>query len=404
MPKHEGQLADQAPFTVLHIAPTPFFSDRGCHMRIKGIVSSLNQKGAQNILCTYHHGRDVAGIETVRIPTLPGYNKQEAGPSAFKYIADLFLLWKVCRVIRRERPDILYGHLHEGALIGWLARICSLRRTLPLVCDIQGSLVGELDSHGYFQSFPFLRRLFLMMEKRIIRLPQSLTCSSPSSFDLLVNRFGTDPSKVVLINDIPDICQTDPIATVELRRSLSLPQDRPLVLYTGALQQAKGADVLRKILLAAKTKGVKCHFLILGYPEEEMRSFVQEQALQNLCTVVGRVPFEQLGHYLGLASLALEPKFHASGEGSGKLLNYMGAGLPVVCFDTENNRRILGPNGYFANAGCADDFLLQIELALRTPQEAVRRGLEGGKLLKQHFSDTSTADKIVGVFSAVVQG
>ena len=370
-------------------------------MRIKGIVSALNHVNIRSIVCTYHHGRDIAGIETVRTPTLPGYRKHEAGPSAFKYIADLLLLWQTCRVIRRERPDIIYGHLHEGALIGWLARTCCFRRTLPLVCDIQGSLVGELESHGYFRNLPFLRPLFLLIEKIIIRLPHSLTCSSPLSFDFLVNRFGLPLSKVVLINDSADLCSVDPVASNELRRSLSLPQDRPVVIYTGALQRAKGSEVLCETLLAAKTRELQCHFLILGYPEEEMRAYVREHALQDICTVVGQVPFERLGHYLGLASLALEPKYHASGEGSGKLLNYMGAGLPVVCFDTENNRRILGPEGYFARPGCVDDFLSKIEMALGTPQEAARRGNEGNKWLQQNFSATSTAEKIVKVFSAV---
>jgi glycosyltransferase involved in cell wall biosynthesis len=389
---------------VLHIAPTPFFSDRGCHMRIKGIVSALDHLNIRSIVCTYHHGRDIDGIETVRTPTLSGYRKHEAGPSAFKYIADLLLLWQTCRVIRRERPDIIYGHLHEGALIGWVARACCLRRTVPLVCDIQGSLVGELESHGYFRHLPFSRPLFLLIEKIVIRLPQALTCSSPVSFDFLVNQFGLDPAKVVLVNDSADLCPIDPVASDDLRRSLSLPLDRPLVIYAGALQRAKGLDVLCETMLSSKKRNLWCHFLLLGYPEEEIRAYVQEHGLQDICTVVGRVPFERLGHYLGLASLALEPKYHASGEGSGKLFNYMGAGLPVVCFDTENNRRILGPDGYFARTGCADDFLMQIEAALAAPEEATRRGKAGQCWLLKNFSVAVTAEKIIGVFSTVPPG
>ena len=34
---------------VLNIVPTPFFADRGCHMRILGEVNSLKNNGFYNI-------------------------------------------------------------------------------------------------------------------------------------------------------------------------------------------------------------------------------------------------------------------------------------------------------------------------------------------------------------------
>ena len=109
--------------TVLHIAPTPFFSDRGCHMRIQGIVRALNKRGITSVVCTYNLGRDVEGVETVRTASIPGYTKLEAGPSAFKYLADILLFFKVCGLISSRKPDIIHAHLHEGALIGWAARL-----------------------------------------------------------------------------------------------------------------------------------------------------------------------------------------------------------------------------------------------------------------------------------------
>ena len=48
---------------VLHIAPTPFFADRGCHIRIRNEIEALRQEGIEVVLCTYHHGQDVAGIK-----------------------------------------------------------------------------------------------------------------------------------------------------------------------------------------------------------------------------------------------------------------------------------------------------------------------------------------------------
>ena len=44
--------------------------------------------------------------------------------------------------------------------------------------------------------------------------------------------------------------------------------------------------------------------------------------------------FFELPRYLSMADVAVDPKIDEAGEGSGKIFNYMGAGLPVVCFNT----------------------------------------------------------------------
>ena len=58
-----------------------------------------------------------------------------------------------------------------------------------------------------------------------------------------------------------------------------------------------------------------------------------------------------LPQYLYLADLAVDPKLDDAGEASGKIINYMGAALPIVCFEGPNNRRFLGDQGIFARSG-----------------------------------------------------
>ncbi len=78
---------------VLHIAPTPFFADRGCHIRIEGIVRSLRVLDWDSVVCTYHHGYDVEGVETRRIGAIESYTQTAAGPNPWKLWADLKLLF-----------------------------------------------------------------------------------------------------------------------------------------------------------------------------------------------------------------------------------------------------------------------------------------------------------------------
>lgn len=57
---------------VVHIAPTPFFANRGCHIRILNEIRDLQQQGISVILCTYGLGNNPENIDIRRIARIPG--------------------------------------------------------------------------------------------------------------------------------------------------------------------------------------------------------------------------------------------------------------------------------------------------------------------------------------------
>jgi hypothetical protein len=83
---------------ILNIVPTPFFADRGCHMRILGEMKALANYGYRNIIVTYHNGRDLEGLDIRRIINIPWYKKLEAGPSIHKFYIDILLFFKAAAV------------------------------------------------------------------------------------------------------------------------------------------------------------------------------------------------------------------------------------------------------------------------------------------------------------------
>jgi glycosyltransferase involved in cell wall biosynthesis len=305
------------------------------------------------------------------------------------------LFFKVCGLISSRRPDIIHAHLHEGALIGWGGSLIFFWRKIPIVFDVQGSLVGELEAHGYFQKHKYLKRIFWTIEYLITRMTDRFVCSSKNTVDILRNEFGVNVEKLVLVNDGADEFQIS--ENMSVSAGLALPENKAIVIYTGALQEAKGLGYLCDTLLQAKKRNIACHFLVVGYPEKVMRDFCEKNQLQDMCTLAGRVPYDQLGNYLVLADMALEPKLSASGEASGKLLNYMRAGLPVVCFDTTSNREILGECGYYAPAK-SGDLLGQINAVIAEPVRASEIGAVGRLRVSERFSWDVAGEKIHNVY------
>lgn len=333
---------------ILQIAPTPFFSDRGCHIRIEGIVRCLEELGYENTLCTYHHGRDIPSINTKRIKTISNYTQTEAGPSKYKLLADWRLLLLSIKQYRQQKPSVIHAHLHEGLLIGLLVKWLFFWNRTPVIGDMQGSLSGELQAHGSFDKKPFLKWPVKTLEWCLMKCANRIVCSSQHSLEKIRTDFSVSASKISLAQDGAD--RAKPLSDqkrTELLNKYQLPTDTALVVYSGALLESKGLNELKEIINTTVAENI--HFLIIGYPSENLQPYLAQHQLQDNCTLTGQIDFELLSDYLNLADIAIDSKNNNAGEGSGKILNYLACGLPVVAFNTLNNRTFLSTGSHLAD-------------------------------------------------------
>ena len=85
--------------------------------------------------------------------------------------------------------------------------------------------------------------------------------------------------------------------------------------------------------------------------------WLQEEGLLNRSALTGPMSYFELPDYLARADIALEPKLAKSGEGSGKMINSMAAGLPVVGFNTANNRGFIEDSSLLAGKRDIEGFV-----------------------------------------------
>ena len=370
---------------VLHIAPTPFFSNRGCHIRIKNIVDALSTAGFSSLVCTYHLGDTPAGIEVKRTLPIKPYTQRGAGFSPYKFPADLLLLFLAIKTVWQYKPVLVYGHLHEGALIGWLLKTLFFWRKIDLVMDMQGSLSGELAAYGTFQSRSWKLGIFRWVEGLVYSLPRRITCSSAASQRCLIEDFSCEEELAILL---PDVVGEDFFSDREdlgLMESLGLSAAEKVVVYSGSLLPGKGIDALYQAIALICKERQDCRFLLIGYPIEQAEKFVSDNALQNRCILTGEVNYKDLAAYLAVADIAVDPKAQSSGEASGKILHYMAASLPVVCFDLPNNRALLKESGNYADSVTVEGLALAINAAL-DQHNIAEIGQQLKKTLKQSYS------------------
>ena len=336
-----------SPVRIMMIAPTPYFADRGCHVRIYEEARALIDQGCDVRIVTYHIGRDMAGIPTYRIPQISWYQRLTAGPSWQKPLLDLLLLFKAYSVANSFKPDIVHAHLHEGAFIGLLLK--PLLGT-PLVMDFQGSLTTECRDHGFFKPGSFLDRIFSCIERYINRKADAIITSSTAGCTALKQEWEVPAGKVTAVIDGVDTEQFRAYPRHEARKRLGIPEDVRLVVFLGVLNTYQGIDLLLEAVALLKKQGNNIHFLVMGYPDESYRIKASEMGVADLITFTGRIDYKEAAFLLSAGDLAVSPKLSLS-EANGKLFNYMACGLPTLVFDTPVNREILGDTGVYAEYG-----------------------------------------------------
>jgi glycosyltransferase involved in cell wall biosynthesis len=370
---------------ILGVAPTPFFADRGCHMRILGEIQALQRRGHEVLLVTYHLGRDIEGVPSQRTKDVKWYQKLEAGPALGKFYLDYLLWLKTIKAIREFQPDVIHGHLHEGAFIGLMARRLAGSKA-PVVFDVQGSLTKELDSYGWLNKAPFVRPMFRTVEKIITRWSEQSVGSNLAVSEFLQEEIGLPAGRVTTIIDGVHMGFFDGTGRQDLKQVLGIKEGRPVVTYTGALLSSKGVNNFFEAIPHVLKEQPGAFFLVVGYPVEESQALVEKLGVADQVLFVGKVDYFELPDYLKIADVAVDPKEDAAGEASGKIINYMGAGLPVACFDHVNNRTFLGDTGAFAPEPTPKGLARAILELLSDPEARAQKGAAARKRVEQEFS------------------
>jgi glycosyltransferase involved in cell wall biosynthesis len=395
----------QQTYKILMIAPTSFFSDYGCSVRILEEAKILQARGNELTICTYRNGNDLPGLNIQRTPSIPFREHYEVGSSLHKIGFDLLLFWTVLFSALRQRPDVIHAHMHEGALIGLLVgRLLGI----PMVFDFQGSLTGEMLDHRFLHQESIFFRPLRWLETKLDHKSPAILTSSHNARQLLIEEFGCRPDKVHTVPDCVDATGFYPPTSdeqpvlAERKSYLGIAPERRVVAYLGLLAGYQGTDALLQAAVHLVQQRADVHFLIMGFPAvDQYQDKAARLGVAGHVTFTGKIPYQRARDYLAVGDLAVAPKLSTT-EGSGKILNYMAMGLPTVAFDMPVSREYLGDLGIYAAP--ADP---------RSLAEALHEGLfddkhrATGKRLRQiaieKYSWDRAADTILQAYHAVCQ-
>lgn len=234
------------------------------------------------------------------------------------------VFWKQ---ISRGKYDVVLNFAVPtyGLQVNWIARIFGVpvvHRALDVSHKIQKTAWN-----------PLIR----IFEKWVLQLSTAISANNPAMKSYVERELQNAATDKVQVHYPPldlDVIKAAPFDQ-DLAKSLGIFQGDQVVMYMGSFFYFSGLDEFIRILKSAINTNPRLKFLLIGGGEQDLylRGLVNDLDLNQSVVFAGFVPFKDLGSYMSLADLAINPLLPdevASVAFPQKVLQYLAVGLPVV--------------------------------------------------------------------------
>jgi len=306
---------------VLQVGAFPFPTGHGSQLHLRTSVTGLAARGHRVAVACYAagEGEGPAAVELLRAPVGPGGDFLGSGPHWSRPLQDLGLREVVRRRLADRPPDVIHAHNVEAAIV---CRAARGRSGPPIVLDAHTRMAEELPQ--WFPRTPGARQLGAWTDTAAARAADAVLVLSEAARSAWVSAGAARVDYLPPGIEPAEITGGDP---ERARRRWDLGA-RPWVIYTGNLDPYQDVPDLLAAVRAVPTLG------LLVVAPAGVAALCQRARAMGLPTqqlrAVETTRREDLADALSAAILAAVPRRICSGFPM-KLLNLLGAGLPVVC-------------------------------------------------------------------------
>jgi glycosyltransferase involved in cell wall biosynthesis len=342
-------------------------------------------------------GPNVPTIEAAAIRHIPVSMTRRLTPAA-----DLLSLWRLHRVLRRERPTIVHVHTPKASLLGQLA---ARMAGVPII-------VRTL--HGFYfheHMHPAWRRFYITMEKLGALCSDIILSQSQEDMGTAISEGICPPAKIRHLGNGIDVrCfdsdRYDNRLLAQKRNELGLSADRPVVGFAGRLVIEKGiVEFLQAArLVLDQMPGVQ--FLIVGPTDHAKVDAIGPESAQEY-SVADNTIFTGLRHDMPeLYRLMDVFSFPSHREGLPRSpMEASAMKVPTVATDVRGCREAVkdGQNGLLVPLGDVPA-LAGATLALLSDRPTARRmGATGRQMALERFDEQLVFAKVKTEYGRLLQ-
>jgi glycosyltransferase involved in cell wall biosynthesis len=346
-------------------------------------LQSLQQSGYQ-VTGISSPGPEVAVLRTAGIRHIAVPMARTPSP-----VADLVSLWRLYRLMRRERFTIVHTHTPKAGLLGQLAaRLAGV----PIV-------VNTL--HGFYfheRMRPAARRFYIAMEKIAALCSSSILSQNQEDIETAIRERICPANKISHLGNGIDLTCFDRrhFSQEEISRArgeIGLPECAPVVGFVGRLAGRRKGFL--DFLAAARQVSAQMpatRFLIIGEadhgkPDAVEPGAARECGVEDVCLFLGHRPNKDLPLLYALMDVLVLPSLF---EGIPRVIMEAAAmGIPAIATDVKGNREVVehGRTGLLVPYGDPQALAHAILRILTNPEEARAMGQQSRCMAAECFDE-----------------
>jgi len=344
-------------------------------------------------------GLDSSRFDTICIYLMKNSDKpnyfEEKGLKAY-YISrkrflrmfNLLVIWKLSRILKREKIDILHCHRYQATIYGAVAAL------------LAGTKVVISHVHGISRTRNLKRKLtnFFILKK----VNKIVTVGQAVREDVLRANPHVKPDKVVSIGNSIDYQNYANVSLTkaQAKDALSLPSDSFVFGTVARFGPYKGHNFLIRAFEKVKKELPSVHLVFAG--EGRLRSQLEQQAAQTLYAdsihFLGRR--DNVPELLKAMDAYVQPSIGSEGLPR-SILEAMAAGVPCIATDVGGNREVIPDSsvGLLVPPRDADALANAMVTLAQIPTEGLKRYAEKARqrVRLQYCHDVVKA-KLAGLY------
>jgi glycosyltransferase involved in cell wall biosynthesis len=316
--------------------------------------------------------------------------------------SDVVSVWRLFRILRDVRPDILHAHFSKPGIIGMVAG--ALARTPIRIYHNHGMALSS--ARGWKAAILWVVEwLSCLLAHRVIYVAPSVLADAeklgvcgPGHGCVILSANGLDCTKRFTRN----------LYGAEYRdrwhRSLQIPEDAFVVGFVGRLFKIKGIDDLVRAWQSLAPAEPRLHLLLVGQSDARLPiSTWAERAISSESRIHLTGFLEEPASIYPAMDLVVLPSYHEGLgysliEGAAMELPVIGTRIPGIV-----DAVLEGVNGVLVEPGRPDQLAAAILKYLRNPGLAEVHGKAGRQFAVSRFQRTAVWDGILQTYDQLLR-
>ena len=300
---------------------------------------------------------------------------------------DLGSLWRLYKLFRKEKPDIVHSHTPKAGLLAMMAaRIAGVKIRIHTIAGLR-----------FMTATGIGRKIMVSMEKLTAKCAHHVWPNSHSLMNYIKEHKLVNPKKMQVIghgssNGVDlnrySVSALKPEKLAEIKRMLNYDDSLCYLLNMGRIVKDKGIDEVMKSFSVVYEANTKLRLIVLGAFEDDLDP-ISDEARKILTTHPGIIHIDWSDHveyFMHLSHLLVHASYR---EGFPNTLLQTGAmNCPIVCSAIEGSVDIVTnkETGLLFEAGNAEDLLKNLQYALSQPAEMKKYATNLRTKIEQYFS------------------